>query len=257
MKTQNVTLTTLVLSLAIASPLRAANPETEIVEVPVSQAFIPKEGFDDNDTVQVVLDGALPNSCYSLGEHTVTVNEEKKTVTVKQFAVRKKDGICAQNGANLPIDAQMMIPFQGDVLVGQLNKGEYSVNFQAQGGEKARRFDVTSAPATSIDNVRYAAVNNAYVPDVVKSGENVVARLSGILNSSCTQLAPEITVLKEGDVTVVMPPVVVTFNGPCLQVIRPFVRDLPLGPAGQEGRYLLHVRSMNGRSVNRVYSVDR
>jgi hypothetical protein len=67
----------------------------KIVEVPVSNVFAPARGFDDNDFVQIVIDGKLPNSCYLQDETKVNLDRASKTIVVKQLALRRQDGDCA------------------------------------------------------------------------------------------------------------------------------------------------------------------
>jgi len=67
-------------------------------------------------------------------------------------------------------------------------------------------------------------------------------------------LNEDIQTTKVGDVFVVLPGVKVAQNVMCLFVLTPFERKVSIGPVSA-GRYLLHVRSLNGNAVNRMFSV--
>ena len=75
---------------------RAAEGESQIVELPIARVFIPAKGFDDNDSVEAVIDGELPNACYVLEKQSVKVDHQNKIVTVRQFAIRLRAGTCKE-----------------------------------------------------------------------------------------------------------------------------------------------------------------
>ena len=47
------------------------------VEAPVLKVFAPSLGYDDNDLVQVVVDGVMPNACYQQGRSEVKVDPSR------------------------------------------------------------------------------------------------------------------------------------------------------------------------------------
>jgi hypothetical protein len=138
--------------------------------------------------------------------------------------------------------------------LGILEKGNYTIVFNSSQGYTARALEVEAAPTTNIDNLNYATVTNAYIPDLVASDtETVKVLLSGILNSSCTTISGKPQVLNIDDVIVLLPEVQ-TENAICLPIAKPFVKEVEIKTPGV-GRYLLHVRSAKGRAVNRLFSV--
>jgi hypothetical protein len=68
-------------------------------------------------------------------------------------------------------------------------------------------------------------------------------------------LRDEALVSLEGDVVVVQPLVRVDLTSKCLMYLRPFSQEV-MFPNLTEGRYLIHIRSTNGRALNRVLSVS-
>src|SRR5262245_34619638 len=92
-----------------------------LVMMPVKQLFVPV-GFDDNDEVQVVVDGYLPDTCHRVAFVQSEVRPGN-IVKVRMWA-RRYTGIC------LPV----VLPFSSEARIGQLPQGAYKV--QAAGVEE-------------------------------------------------------------------------------------------------------------------------
>lgn len=224
----------------------------ERVEVSIGQVFIPPQGYDDNDNIQVVLDGALPNGCYRIADESAVVNPDTKQISAHVFAYRHTDGACADQD-NLPDTLRPVVPFTLDVSLGVLPAGMYRVLFQRSASvEGIRTFTIDRATTSSIDNLPYAAVSSVWVPDAVWSDQPFHVDIVGSLTSSCSTI-DSVSVKLVGDVFVVLPVLGFKPNVLCALLMVPFQRSVDLAPVA-EGRYLIHTRSMNGRAVNRVFS---
>jgi hypothetical protein len=114
--------------------------------------------------------------------------------------------------------------------------------------------EIAASTVPSIDDRLYAAVTAVYAPDVIASGEHLKITIQGLFNSDCVALEDTTAVLNEGDVTVVLPTLKVDANATCKAELRPFTRELDLGIVTGK-HHLIHVRSMNGRGVNRVVEI--
>lgn len=232
-----------------------AKPEAEVVEVSVEALLAPKRGYDDNDNIQVILHGSLPNSCYSLDKHTAEKNESTNTWTIRQFATRIRDGICAQD-STIPEHMLMTVPFTTEISLGQLPAGNYSFEFKLAGSDGGfRKIHIDEAATPTVDSLPYAAVSHALSADVLGANEEIVVTMNGVLNSTCTQLNDEVQIEKVGDVFVLLPTVTVQHELMCVQALIPFQKTVNLGRVNQTGHYLVHIRSMSGKSVNRVVNV--
>ena len=64
------------------------------VEIPLRGVYIPKNGFDDNDRVEAVLAGELPNPCYTLDRAYA-----EKTADGTGFVVHQSPG----SGTAVPV----------------------------------------------------------------------------------------------------------------------------------------------------------
>lgn len=255
-------LTALMLGVAVVlglgqNTVKASSPnETLKVEIPVKALLTPLHGFEEKNNVQVVLYGALPNACYSLGEAKVEADHEKRVITIRQYAIKQTDGVCAQEPTMADF-MKMRVPFTSEVTIGHLAAGDYHLLFNQQGNSQGIRSLSVSPNVTPLgDTLPYAMVSSAVISDVVNGADDVVVTLTGVLNSTCTQLDQNVRVLNEGDVFVVMPTIRVEKGVMCAQALIPFEKQVNLGKT-VPGLHLIHTRSMNGKSVNKVIHVAR
>ncbi len=238
-------------NLAQARPVALAGNLGDSVEVEIDQAYIPAHGFDDNDNVQLVVEGRLPNACYTATEATARRASGSSVFRLLQSAHRNQSGVCAP-GANLPPDLRHPVPFTSEISLGRLEAGSYRLAF---GRNRERVFQVGIAQTGSVDDLRYATITNAFAEDsVAAASPNFEVRITGMLNSSCAVLA-EPKLLFEGDVVVIL--LGTEQDGDyCLPVSHPFYEVLKV-PTPPAGRYLLHVRSLGGQAKNKLFSVVR
>lgn len=240
-----------------ATSSRAAAPDPtgilETVEIPVEAVLAPPKGFDDNDNIQLVIHGRLPNGCYILIEPSVVAVSPGK-YRVKQEALKRKAGVCA-DPSKLPDSAKFPVPFQSEVSLGQLPAGGYEFDFAStQGIDGARSLTVDPSVTSSIDSLPYAAVTQVSAQDVVAALDPIQVTLIGVLNSSCSELDPDVQVVKYDDVTVLLPTVHIKEGVICKQMTAPFIRRVTL-KGTKMGHHLIHVRSMSGKSLNRIVEV--
>jgi hypothetical protein len=246
-------------ALVLAAILQGAHPAAADeggptrVEIPVEALLAPITGFEEKNVIQVVLYGYLPNSCYTLSDSTVE-RVSDSTFEVRQFALHDTGGMCADE-ASMPAHARMIVPFTQEVSIGHLAAGTYRFEWSKSGdGHPVRTLVVSHNVSPTTDTLPYAAVSAAKAQDVISSLQPVVVTLSGVLNSTCTHLNKQVRVIHEDDVLVLLPTVRVDTGVMCGQVMIPFETRIDLGPL-PPGIRLIHVRSMNGRAVNKVINV--
>ena len=236
---------------------KESRASVERIEVPIGQIFMmptgPAQGYDDNHSIQIVLDGLLPNGCYSISDDPVTVDLLSKQIHPRLFAKHRIDGPCADE-SHLASFLQAPVPYTLDLALGTLNMGDYKIVFPRPGlPEGNKLFSVQKARVPSIDNYPYASVSSVWIPDSVRGDLPIEIELTGSLTSSCSVLDPKVTAQLEGDVFVVSPKTDFVFDPPCVPEMKPFQKTVTLDAPG-EGRYLIHVRSQNGHAVNRAFS---
>jgi hypothetical protein len=203
--------------------------------------YIP-DGFDTNDNAQIVAEGLFRNSCYRPASVKVDVDHNAKTITLHPTAYQY-DGYCLQ----------VMIPFDQAMDVGILKAGTYQVIQEVMGEQSVLGpMKVRVATNSAADDYLYAPVSQAYYEK--KQGERATVKVSGEFTNSCMKLA-DVMVSVQPNVIVLQPISALQDRGDCVQGKFPFEKQVQL-PNVKTGRYLLHVRSLNGKSVNTLVDVQ-
>jgi hypothetical protein len=220
------------------------------VEVPaeIEKIFIP-QGFDDNDNVEVVVHGNFPNTCYQVGNVEAKVDAQARTVTVSATSFKYPGKFCIQS----------ITPFIQTVKLGLIPEGNYQVIYSKD--EQVRNsLDVTRRKTESPDDYLYATVENAYIDVNFETGKQAL-KMQGhfpFFFIGCMVLK-DVRVLKSsGDVLVVQPIAeIVTDEAVCDTQTADRSFDYTSGLTEPfQGEGLLHVRTLNGTSLNRFIDIN-
>ncbi len=211
------------------------------VYVPIAHAYIPG-GFDSNDRAQIVIEGAFSNSCYKMGPYESTLDPISGKLTIRQTAY-KYNGHCLA----------MMIPFNQTINLGVLSPRSYTV---VDGTTSATIGTLPVKASISVDSDDYVYLN--VIDAYLHHGQDNTHKLylQGVLPSACWKVK-ETKVFPDGkDVIVALPILEMDTTIPCGEYAVPYtvVVDSPAGLSA--GRYLLHVRSLSGNSVNKLIDID-
>ncbi len=212
----------------------------KIVDIRANALFAPV-GFDDNDEVVVVLDCYLPSTCYRLVKPFVNADSTSGKITISARA-RKFEGICAD----------VTVPFTQEVSLGQLNEGKFRV--ATKDGKLSADIEIKKGQNPGPDDYLYAPVEFAHV--TYPGGLRWSAILEGRFTNSCLKIE-ETKVFLTGKTIQVLPIMRLQTEREAGYACRPEERsfrtavELPL--LKDEGRYLLHVRSLKGDSINEVF----
>jgi hypothetical protein len=230
-------------------------------EVSVQKVFTSPTGYDDNDNIQLVIDGELPGLCFERDETTFKINHSAKTIEVHQMMKKRMITDCLKEQRDWPEYFQWPVSYTTEINLGTLDEGTYKIIWWDQierAGEKIkleREFRVKKSDSSSIDEFLYAPVSSAFIGDLIYESSNADVVLSGIWNNGCQELYDEnIEVIKEEDVYVILPKMTNLNHIPCERMMRPLQKIVKLGPM-TTGRYLLHIRSITGHSINKVFTV--
>jgi len=227
--------------------------EKSKIEVPVYGVFAPEYGFDDNDDVQLVIDGYLPNSCYQKSKTQVTIHRETQQILVQQYAKKDETEVC-NNEEVLPAEMKVPLTFMNEVEVGELPEGKYTIQFKTLQGIKERSLNIEKAKTRNVDNTAYVITEYAYVKSVVAANQpDFFVNLVGYLNSPCVGISNKINGAIVNDVIILLPEVIKS-GRVCPPVAKEFELEVKL-KTPPPGRYLLHIRSVNGTAVNRLFTV--
>ena len=222
-----------------------------LVRAPVEKVFVPK-GFDDNDDVELVIYGHFTNTCYRTGPVSTSVDEGTGTITIDAQSYFY-GGLCGQ----------IVFPYSQTVKLGILKAGTYKITVRdTPQADTHTALAVVPAQSANPDDFLYATVDSA---DFTKDAAGVEqVHLEGSWPYTlygCMTMKEVRTELADGNVMVVRP-IAQIVNVPdsdplcsAQQATHKFQIDTPLTNSLAAGTYLLHVRVLNGNSVNRVEQV--
>lgn len=214
----------------------------------IENAFIPALGYDDNNQIEVVIQGTLPNFCYSI-DSTDRVSRSGNVFQLQTQVLPGDPLACAEKRASTGV-----VPFNFVLALGQLAVGDYEFRFTTSHGPSSVHFNVRKAAWMGVDEENYASITGVTIDRVLIGNREVFADVDGLLVSNCSELIRPIQVQRQGNVFVVLPIADLKPGRSCSEVRRPFREKISLGFL-DPGSYLLHVRSREGKAVLRVFTV--
>ncbi len=229
---------------------QAAGPEDDlrptVVDAPIHAMHTPS-GFDDNDVAQIIIEGEFPNTCYAVGRAIVRAqleDLEQGVIKVHLEALHSKRGNCLQ----------VETPFIKVVDLGVLPAGKYSI-LGLKTLNKMGTLNIAHAgEAELMDKHNYAPVDALYIRDDALGFRRMLV-LIGAFSNTCVQFA-ETTPLYRGtadrEVLEVLPIVEMRKDSDCREAHVPFFKTIEIPDGIPSGRYLFHVRTANGNSLNKM-----
>ncbi len=208
------------------------------VKVPIEDVFSPK-GFDSNDNSQVIISGYLPNLCHRAPKSIVNIEDKKINIDV----------VSLRYDASNPYCPEMIVPFVEAIDLGVLDKGMYDVVVNGKSVyEKKSQLQVAHAQSDAVDEHVYAAVE--YI-ERNEGSRRIV--LKGYNPSDCFVL-DEIEVLDNEKNVYSILPKMKQISDHCPMKMMPFDYEVNVPDRLEADRVLLHVRSIEGRSVNSIFN---
>ncbi len=232
------------LTLAMASLATAQADESrtgELVRIDATTVFVPI-GFDDNDEAEVVVEGFLPSGCYRQAKPEVTIDHAARTVEITPMA-RQFGAPCVQ----------VLVPYFFEVKLGQLEPGPYAVEVQGVTTSLTESLQVKRAIGTSPDDFDYLPVDDVRVDRNADTGA-LEAVIYGRITNRCMSWSRAI--VEDNGKTVNILPIMAFDTTPganCRTVEMRFKQTIALPETVSTGRHLLHVRSLNGDAMNRLF----
>jgi hypothetical protein len=208
----------------------------QLVPISSERTFAP-QGFDDNDQIQVVIEGKLDNDCYRLGTPNVRIDDVSHQVLIQPRAAYFQ-WLCLE----------VQVPWTQVVPIGPLAAGAWTIHVGSSG--ESATMAVKSASALSPDDHVYAPVEALFVD--VHDGL-ATATIRGHFTTRCADFE-DIRVIDSGKTIEVLPIMTAGSARSCERSDTPFERQITL-PQKSAGRYLVHVRSLNGAALNQVYEI--
>lgn len=229
-------------ALLMASIIEA---QPEVFATPPKGVYVP-QGFDSNDNVEIFFEGEFEDACHQVGMTSHTVDLEDRSIYVTDLGYYFGQDFCNQ----------MTVPYQKGVNTGMLPTGEWKVYFRHSRGNFVEQGAVAVKPPTSSkpDEHLYAPVNKI---EFIKRGveEPPRVKLSGKFYNTCMKM-DYVKVGRQGNVIEILP-IAMMERGGCEE--RPegidFDHMVRLNNV-DKGRFLLHTRANNGRSVNEIVTIQ-
>ncbi len=222
----------------------AAFADSSVVVAPTDHIFVPK-GFDNNDSVEVVVTGSFTSSCYSRNITKVSVAGAQIDISID--AIEKKDKEESER-----LCALMLVPFKEVVSVGLLPAGLYTVTVN-----KGTKYEVVSTlmvdktESSLIDDYTYLDV--LYIEPLEASN---MYKVKGMRYSPCLELDRFETISNNKD-TISVLPIMKKVSDFCPMKMTPVVYETEIDTSSlPSAKLLLHVRTMDGKSVNTLIQKD-
>lgn len=219
----------------VSSPLFASHQQKVVqTQVPVDHIYVPK-GYDSNDNVELVVEGYLPNLCYKNPDAVVKVEGRDINISIVANSTDFEGAICAE----------MIVPFSHVVNVGLLDKGNYNIKVN---GKIDSSIFVTESTSDAIDDQIYANVEHI---EKIPGEQRVI--IKGHHPSYCLEF-DRFEVFNNGSDVYSVLPIAKKISDFCPMKMIPFEYEMDVPSDLERNRVLIHVRSMNGNSVNSIYS---
>lgn len=231
----------MIITLGLLMGLSVCAEQTpEVVVLKPDHVFAPP-GFDDNDSTQIILAGDLPSTCFKVGNVLKKIDKAKKVITLTSTGLFYDGCWCLQT----------LVPFLQVVDVGVLKSGQYKVLVESpEGGRfRATALPVAVSKSSQPDDFLYMPVTEA---SVEMTGSHGSLTLSGELSSDCMWYRETKVLYRSPNLIEVLP--IADSRGECKPKTTPFKVTVELDSPWR-GPTLIHIRSLNGHSVNRLVNV--
>lgn len=223
----------------------------ETKELELEEVFIIENGFDSNDDIEITVHGQLPSACFKIDSIAVDKVQEFE-FSVKAFIKRKNLSGCTNEILNSPVN------FSQTIALGELPSGEYFFNYKNSLSAQKRRMLIRPSQSDSIDDNFYAPISSAFIPELINTTDNAQVVLTGIFHSNCFKLMPQdIQVIREGNIFIIIPKSRLLSLRVCKTSMYSINQIVNLGEINKEGHYMVHIRSLSGLSVNKVFHVKK
>lgn len=214
---------------------------------PVEKIFVP-QGFDDNDNVEVVVQGRFQNACMKTGPVEKKIDVMSKTITLRVESYVYRGEPCAQ----------VIVPFIQRVTFGTLPAGSWKIELEGMPAVSPLPLVVDHAVSATPDDFLYAPVEEVVLlPGGLGARQklSVSGNWSQTVGRGCFVLREIRTKLGSDNTLVVQPIAELLPANQCSlssQRKRAFQGSVMLTKPLQSDS-LIHVRTLNGESLNKFF----
>lgn len=212
----------------------------EVRNVRVSRVFTPK-GLDNNDNSIVILDGYLPDGCYRITAPDVRIDTDRKVIQI-QARANYFNAACIE----------ALVPYTQEVSLGMLPQGVYDL--KSSDGRQIGQLIIGKTTSKYPDEFLYAPLDDLIANQRESNRDDYSVTIRGRFTNSCMFIDRIDTRYFEDSVELL--PIMGMRKGDCADVEVPFKEDITLDESRlQNGRVLVHARSLNGRSLSTIMNV--
>jgi hypothetical protein len=206
--------------------------------IPVTHVFVPA-GFDSNDSVEIFITGYLPNLCYKAPRSEVKLKGENIEIKMTALTVNSFGSYCAD----------VAVPYFETARLGVLPEGVHKILINKDSRfTKIGKIEIAKNTTEAVDEAIYANVEKI---EFAKNGRGVTLR--GKNPSNCFELDRVIVIDNGSDTYSVLPKLKVV-KEKCEKKQIPFSYSFQVPDTLKSEQVLLHVRVMDGKSMNALYN---
>ena len=228
---------TAVLIFALLFGFKAFGDTPYLTHVPIKHIYVPA-GFHDHQDAEVIVSGYMPNLCHKSPKTEVVVEGGVINIQAKALYYQDSSYFCPQ----------VLVPFVEVVNVGLLDKGLYQIVGNAGTPfEKRAHITIKEYSSDAIDDYVFANVHH-----VEKTSSEREILLKGHNPSDCFELDRIEYSSNEVD-TFNVYPIMRQVSDFCPKKKVPFEFSFVVPTEIIRAQVLLHVKAMDGRSVNKLY----
>lgn len=221
---------TLVIPSAHSEVIRPTTVELKALDI-----YAPK-GFDSNDNVEVVVTGYLPNLCYQSPQATAVL--QGRDVSIKLTALLSSQNIFCP---------MVIVPFHITVSLGVLQSGDYQL--KSANGEKSASLTIEEATSPVVDQFIYAQVSH-----LETDADKHLVTIHAVNPSVCLEYKGLKLISSSDKKVLSVLPIMEKVKEFCPLKPVAFTIDFTVPEEAAKENLLLHVRSMEGKSVNAIYN---
>ncbi|EQC45400.1 hypothetical protein [Bacteriovorax sp. Seq25_V] len=207
-----------------------------IEAVPALHVYSPK-GYNSNDNVEVVVEGVLPNLCYFNPSSEVKV--VGKDIEIAIQAERRESAVGC---------AEMVVPFLSSAQIGLLDKGWYRVMIN---GQQRSDLYVDEFSSDGMEDEILANVENAQVIE----GSRIL-KLQGQNPSDCF-VEERVDVDSNKKDAYSFAAKMKKVSDFCPMKMVPFEMEVEVPNDIEREKVLLHIRSLNGKAINKLFENEQ
>ncbi|MES2504568.1 MAG: hypothetical protein V4534_06800 [Myxococcota bacterium] len=218
----------------LAAPGYVMVPQIREISLPVEHIYI-LSGFDSNDAPELFVSGWYANPCQEWGRAIIYLDRDSQKIDINLKALSRdsSDAVCIN----------MAVPYLESIKLGSLSSGTWALAI----GDRIENLPIIEAESSSIDEHLYGQVRH-----VTSSDDELTLHIE--LPSSCIEL-DRIEAIYNGKNACAILPIMKKVKEHCPRDprMKEYSYTIPEAYLTAE-KVLFHVRSLEGKSVNHLYS---